>query len=182
MVPATPHDSTPLLQPHSSGHVSASPNARPSTHLRSVSSSSSSLTVRAAPAPQRQAADPALLRAPQAQEAQGHTPPPAYASLGAIAPPSPWAYSGLHEAPAFDPYTSPVPPGHQFGPTPLRRAETVPYAAYIEAPGAPDARALRRFIGAMGLAFALCLVFSVGITLEVVGERGQWVYRESEVG
>lgn len=63
----------------------------------------------------------------------------------------------------------------------MRRAETVPYAAYIEAPGAPDARALRRFVGALGLALALCFVFSVGITLEVVGERG-WVNREIEVG
>lgn len=83
--------------------------------------------------------------------------------------------------PAFDLYASPVPSAHQFGPTPLRRAETVPYAAYIEAPGAPDARALRRFVGALGLALALCFVFSVGITLEVVGERG-WVNREIEVG
>lgn len=188
MAPAAPHDGTPLLQQPSSGHVSASPNTRPSAPPRSVSSSSSSLTVRASPASQRQTADPALLRAPQAQEAPGHTPPPAYASLGATAPPSPWAYSGPpHEdshssaVPAFDLYASPVPSAHQFGPTPLRRAETVPYAAYIEAPGAPDARALRRFVGALGLALALCFVFSVGITLEVVGERG-WVNREIEVG
>ncbi|KAF8969365.1 hypothetical protein BDZ97DRAFT_1795273 [Flammula alnicola] len=74
---------------------------------------------------------------PGADKAQGRTPPPAYASLGPNPPPNPWAYTLTHE---------------------------LPYA-YIDAPGAADVRAQRRFFGALFLGWGC-------ICCWVVGEKG----------
>lgn len=178
MAPPAPHEGTPFLLPTASMHtpsylVSGSASDSPSSSI----SSSSSRTVVGPSSSRTQLGDPALLRAPSAQEVHGRTPPPAYASLSTTAPPSPWGATegeSREEAstpPAFTMFATP----HQFGPTPLRRAATVPYAVYIDAPGAPDARAWRRFVGALGLALALFILASLGLALEFVGEIG-WLH------
>ncbi|KAF9478404.1 hypothetical protein BDN70DRAFT_994245 [Pholiota conissans] len=186
---SSPHDgTTPLLLTPQSGYSVSLTSARSppssigsSPHSSESSSSSVTITHTTLARAERANRDGLLLQPPPRMQGdtQGHTPPPAYVPLGSN---SPWGPHDLgppttpsqpllapQDAPVFDLYSAHT---QQFGPTPLGRAATVPFAAYIDAPGAPDARAYRRFVSALAVALLFCAVFGVAAVLEIVGEQG----------
>lgn len=193
MMPSSPHDGTPLLVAQPGSVASHTPPSSIGSSPHSPGSSSSSLTITRSPVQRADQArrDASHLRPPQTHaDAQGLTPPPAYASLSPNAPSSLWGAHTLAPAPSaqprpqaraadappvFDLYTAAT-HAQQFGPTPLGRAATVPFAAYIDAPGAADRRAYRRFVSALAVSIGVFVVLSVAVGLEIIGEHGiGWV-------
>jgi hypothetical protein len=189
-MPSSPHDGTPLLlAAHSGSAASHTPSSSIGSSPHSSGSSSSSLTITHSPLQRVDQAtrDASLLRPPHTHaDAQGLTPPPAYASLGPNAPSSLWGalapapsshprFQARDAPPVFDLYTAAV-HAQQFGPTPLGRAATVPFAEYIDAPGAADRRAYRRFVSALAVSIGVFGLLSVAVGLEIIGEHGiSWV-------
>jgi len=128
--------------------------------------------------------------APGIQHTASQSPPPPYVHLPPVNSGGPNSNSDSHGFygpypqgyPSHGipvPYTPPIPNplfhpyfSHQhqhFGPTPL--SATVPLLhAHYEPPGAADNRARKRFVRSVMAAFGVCLLASVIIGLEILGE------------